>query len=240
MRQLGPGAEPLALFMIIHVPGLLSPALLENCAVRLEQADWADGRATAGPQSARVKANEQVAETCPIGRELGQMIVSEIERNKLFLSAALPRHVFPPLFNRYSAGMSFGAHIDNAIRTIPGTPFRIRTDISATLFLARPDSYDGGELIIHDGDATHSVKFPAGDLVLYPATTLHRVTPVTRGARVAAFFWVQSLIKDGAARDILHSMDLSIQELDAALPDSEAVVRLTGCYHNLVRRWSEL
>jgi PKHD-type hydroxylase len=225
--------------MIIRIPGLLSPAQLAACSEHLAQADWADGRLTAGPQSARVKANEQVAETCPIGRELGQMIVSEIERNKLFLSAALPRHVFPPLFNRYGPGMSFGAHIDNAIRTIPGTPFRIRTDLSATLFLAEPGSYDGGELIIQDGDATHGIKLPAGDMVLYPATTLHHVTPVTRGARVAAFFWVQSLIKDNSARDILHNMDRSIQELDAELPESEAVVRLTGCYHNLVRRWSE-
>jgi PKHD-type hydroxylase len=225
--------------MIIRIPAVLSAAQLATCQARLQQADWTDGRVTAGPQSARVKQNEQVAETCPVGRELGQMIVAEIERNTLFLSAALPRHVFPPLFNRYAAGMQFGAHIDNAIRTIPGTHFRIRTDLSATLFLAEPESYDGGELIIQDGDAAHSVKLPAGDIVLYPATTLHHVAPVTRGARVAAFFWVQSLIKDGAARDILHSMDLAIQELDAALPDSGAVVRLTGCYHNLVRRWSE-
>jgi PKHD-type hydroxylase len=226
--------------LIVKIPGVLSADQVAACAAQLAKADWRDGKSTAGPQSARVKANEQVFETCPIGNELGRMVVAEIERNQVFLSAALPRHVFPPLFNRYAPGMAFGAHIDNAVRTIPGTPYRIRTDLSATLFLSEPDTYDGGELVIEDGDAGHSVKLAAGDMVLYPATTLHHVTPVTRGVRVAAFFWVQSLIKDGSARDLLHDMDLSIQELGAALPDSHAVLRLTGCYHNLIRRWSEL
>jgi PKHD-type hydroxylase len=226
--------------MIIQIKSVLSPAQLAMCVDRLANADWGDGRMTAGPQSARVKANEQVAATCPHGRELGQMILAELERNPLFLSAALPRHVFPILFNRYAAGMAFGPHIDNAIRPIPGTPHRIRTDLSATLFLAEPDAYDGGELVIQDGDAAHRVKLPAGDMVLYPASTLHHVSEVTRGVRLAAFFWVQSLVRDNAARAILHDMDKAIRELGARDPDDPAVLRLTGCYHNLVRRWAEV
>jgi PKHD-type hydroxylase len=226
--------------MIIHIPEVLTAAQIATCVQRLEGADWRDGRITAGPQSARVKANEQVAETCPVGREIGKIVLDAIERNTIFLSAALPRHVYPPLFNRYAPGMAFGSHVDNAIRTIPGTPFRIRTDLSATLFLADPRSYEGGELVIQDGDGAHAIKLEAGDMVLYPATTLHYVTPVTDGVRLAAFFWVQSLVKDTAARDVLHDMDVSIQELSAADPGSAAVLRLSGCYHNLVRRWAEI
>jgi PKHD-type hydroxylase len=226
--------------MIIQIPEVLSAAQITACTQRLEGADWRDGRITAGPHSARVKANEQVSEDCPVGRELGAMVLGEIERNTIFLSAALPRHVYPPLFNRFAPGMAFGSHVDNAIRTIPGTPFRIRTDLSATLFLAHPDSYQGGELIIQDGDGAHCIKLAAGDMVLYPATTLHYVTPVTAGTRLAAFFWVQSLVRDTAARDILHDMDVSIQELSVADPDAEALLRLSGCYHNLVRRWADI
>jgi PKHD-type hydroxylase len=226
--------------MIIHIQGVLSAAQISACTQMLDGADWRDGRITAGPQSARVKSNEQVAETCPVGRELGKMILGEIERNPLFLSAALPRHVYPPLFNRYAPGMEFGSHVDNAIRQVPGTPFRIRTDLSATLFLAEPAAYEGGELVIQDGDGAHAVKMAAGDMVLYPATTLHFVTPVTEGVRLAAFFWVQSLVKDSSARDILHDMDVSIQKLSAADPGGHAVLRLAGCYHNLVRRWAEI
>jgi PKHD-type hydroxylase len=207
---------------------------------RLGQADWRDGRLTAGPQSARAKHNLQVAETCPIGRELGQIITAALERHPLFLSAALPRHIYPPLFNRYEPGMAFGAHIDNAIRQIPGTPYRIRTDLSATLFLAEPDSYDGGELVIGEGDTAPRIKLNAGDMVLYPADTVHHVKPVTRGARVAAFFWVQSLVKDAGQRALLHDMDNAMRELTALVPDAPALVRLTGTYHNLVRAWSEL
>lgn len=226
--------------MIVQIKAVLSPAQLATCAERLASADWRDGRITAGPQSARAKANEQVAATCPHGRELGQMIVAELERHPLFLSAALPRHVFPILFNRYAPGMAFGPHIDNAIRPIPGTPHRIRTDLSATLFLTEPDEYDGGELVIRDGDAAHRIKLPAGDMVLYPASTLHHVTEVTRGVRVAAFFWVQSLVRDNDARAILHDMDNAIRALGAEAPDHPEVLRLTGCYHNLVRRWAEV
>jgi PKHD-type hydroxylase len=226
--------------MITHIKSVLSAGQLGLCADRLARADWRDGRITAGPQSARVKANEQVAETCAMAAELGKMIIGELERHPLFLSAALPRHVFPPLFNRYGAGMAFGSHIDNALRQIPGTPYRIRTDLSATLFLAEPETYDGGVLTIQNGDATHEVKYAAGDLVLYPADTVHHVTPVTRGARVAAFFWVQSLVRDNGQRAILHDMDTAIKELTMLAPDAPALVRLTGCYHNLVRAWAEL
>jgi PKHD-type hydroxylase len=226
--------------MIVQIKSVLSPAQLDLCVKRIASADWRDGRITAGPQSARVKTNEQVAASCPHGRELGQMILAELERTPLFLSAALPRHVFPILFNRYAPGMAFGPHIDNAIRPIPGTPHRIRTDLSATLFLADPDDYDGGELVIQDGDAAHRVKLPAGDMVLYPASTLHHVTAVTRGVRLAAFFWVQSLVRDNEARAILHDMDNAIRELGARDADDPAVLRLTGCYHNLVRRWAEV
>jgi PKHD-type hydroxylase len=225
--------------MIIHLQNILSPAQLATCTASLAGADWRDGRITAGPGSARVKSNEQVAETCPHGRELGQMILAELERNPSFLSAALPRHVFPPLFNRYGEGMAFGAHIDNAIRPIPGTPYRIRTDLSATLFLTEPDRYEGGELVIQDGDAAHRIKYAAGDMVLYPANTLHHVTPITAGTRTAAFFWVQSLVKESAAREILYDMDCAIRDLAAATPDAPAILGLTGCYHNLVRRWAE-
>jgi PKHD-type hydroxylase len=226
--------------MIIQIKSVLTHAQLAMCAERLADADWRDGRVTAGPQSARVKANEQVAATCPHGRELGQTILAELERNPLFLSAALPRHVFPILFNRYAPGMAFGPHIDNAIRPIPGTPHRIRTDLSATLFLAEPDEYDGGELMIQNGDAAHRIKLPAGDMVLYPATTLHHVTEVTRGVRLAAFFWVQSLVRDNEARAILHDMDNAIRVLGAEAPDHPAVLSLTGCYHNLVRRYADI
>jgi PKHD-type hydroxylase len=226
--------------MIIHIQNLLTPAQVAHCAERLAHADWRDGRITAGPQSARVKANEQVHESCPEARALGAMITTELERHPLFLSAALPRHVFPPLFNRYAPGMSFGAHIDNAIRAVPGTPYRIRTDISATLFLAAPHDYAGGELVIQDGDALHRIKHAAGDMVLYPASTLHHVTAVTSGVRLAAFFWVQSLVRDAAARELLYELDGAVRELAAAVPGAPALVRLTGCYHNLVRRWAEV
>jgi PKHD-type hydroxylase len=168
------------------------------------------------------------------------MILTELERHPLFLSAALPRHVFPPLFNRYAPGMSFGPHIDNAIRQIPGTPHRIRTDLSATIFLADPHTYEGGELIIQTGDVARAIKLPAGHMVLYSAGTLHHVTPVTSGQRLAAFFWVQSLVKDPQARATLFEMDDAIRELSQQTPDAPALVRLTGCYHNLIRAWAEL
>ena len=220
--------------MLLHVPSLLTPGELAAMRARLESAAWGDGRVTAGHQSVRVKDNLQLPQDSADAREMGLTIVGALERNALFVSAALPAWIFPPLFNRYEPGMGFGAHIDNAIRKVPGTPLLIRTDISATLFLSAPEDYDGGELIVEDTYGTQNVKFAAGDMVLYPATSLHRVAPVTRGARIAAFFWVQSLVKDDAERSILFQLDRSIMELPQ---DHPSVLRLTGVYHNLVRKW---
>jgi PKHD-type hydroxylase len=226
--------------MIIRVPALLSAEQLAAAYALLAEAPWGDGRATAGYQSARVKENLQLPEDCEASRKLREIVLPALERNPLFLSAALPARVFPPLFNRYEPGMNFGAHVDNAIRQVGTTPHRIRTDISATLFLTAPEDYDGGELIVEDTYGAHNAKLAAGDMILYPATSLHCVTPVTRGARVAAFFWVQSMVKDDGERAILFDLDRSIMELARAAPDSPALVRLTACYHNLIRRWAEL
>jgi len=225
--------------MILHIRKVLSARQLDEFTQRLAAAEWADGRATAGSGSARVKTNEQVCESCLVGRALGQTILAELERNPLFLSAALPRHVYPPLFNRYGVGMSFGSHIDNAMRQIPGTSYRIRTDLSATLFLSDPGSYEGGELVMEEGDARPTIKLPAGDMVLYTADTRHRVTSVTSGVRVAAFFWVQSLVRDNAARNVLFDLDSAVRELGAIAPDAPALLRLTSAYHSLIRRWAE-
>ena len=226
--------------MIVRVPALLSADQLAAARAVLADAPWANGRVTAGYQSARVKENLQLPEDCDASRKLRELVMSALERNPLFMSAALPARVFPPLFNRYEVGMNFGAHVDNAIRTVTGTTHRIRTDVSATLFLSAPDEYDGGELIVEDTYGAHSVKLPAGDMIVYPATSLHRVAPVTRGARIAAFFWVQSMVKDDGQRSILFDLDRSIAELTQTVPDSPALVRLTACYHNLVRRWAEI
>jgi len=221
--------------MLLHVPQVLTPDELATVRARLAAAAWADGRVTAGHQSARVKANLQLAENGAESRELGALVLKALERSALFMSAALPAFVYPPLFNKYEAGMNFGAHVDNAIRLVPGTQRRLRTDVSATLFLSAPDEYDGGELIVNDTYGTHSAKLPAGDMILYPATSLHRVAPVTRGARVASFFWIQSLVKEDAERAMLFDLDRSIVELGA--PDSPAALRLTALYHNLIRKW---
>lgn len=226
--------------MIVRVPAVLSAEQLAAARAVLADAPWADGRVTAGYQSARVKENLQLPEDCDASRKLRELVISALERNPLFMSAALPARVFPPLFNRYEAGMNFGAHVDNAIRAVTGTAHRIRTDASATLFLSNPDEYDGGELIVEDTYGAHSVKLAAGDMIVYPATSLHRVTPVTRGARIAAFLWVQSMVKDDGQRSILFDLDRSIAELTQTAPDSPALVRLTACYHNLVRRWAEI
>jgi PKHD-type hydroxylase len=170
---------------------------------------------------------------------MGEMIVGALERNPLFITSALPLRVFPPLFNRYEGGMTFGPHVDNAVRQVPGTPFRIRTDLSVTLFISRPEEYDGGELVVEDVYGAHSVKLPAGDLILYPATSLHRVTPVTRGARYASFFWIQSMVRDDGERALLFDLDMAINQVNQAVPDHPAVVALTSCYHNLLRRWAD-
>jgi PKHD-type hydroxylase len=225
--------------MLLQIPRLLSSEDLALVRGRLDKATWVDGRVTAGPQSAKAKANLQLAEDGADARESGDIIVRALQRNPTFLSATLARHVYPPLFNKYEAGMNFGTHIDNAIRQVPGVPLRIRTDISATLFLNAPEEYDGGELLVEDTYGAHAVKLGAGDLILYPATSLHRVAPVTRGARIASFFWIQSLVPEDSNRQILFDMDRSIAELGATQPaDSAAILRLTAAYHNLVRKWT--
>ncbi len=226
--------------MLLTIPGLLSHEEAAALRVRLGDAPWADGGVTAGHQSVRVKENLQIGPDSALGRELGLIVVRALERSPAFLSAALPRHVFPPLFNRYDPGMAFGSHIDNAVRQVPGTTQRIRTDLSATLFLTDPGDYDGGELVIEDSPGSHALKPGAGDLVLYPARSLHRVEPVTRGSRVAAFFWVQSMVKSGDHREMLHDLDLSIQALTGSAGDQAAILRLTGLYHNLLREWGEV
>jgi PKHD-type hydroxylase len=226
--------------MLLRIPRVLSPDELAHVRERLAKAAWVDGRVTAGPQSAKVKENLQLAEDSAEARELGAIVLTALERNPLFIAGALPRSVFPPLFNRYEPGMGFGAHVDNAIRQVPGTPHRLRTDISATLFLSAPEDYDGGELVVEDTFGVQSVKLPAGDMVLYPATSLHRVAPVTRGAREASFFWIQSLVKEDSERTLLFELDRAIAELTQTVPDSPALVRLTATYHNLVRKWTGL
>ena len=206
----------------------------------LETAPWIDGRATAGALSARAKRNMQLQEDSREARELGDMILGALQRHALFMSAALPLKIYPPMFNQYAGGHSFGSHVDNAIRQLPGTPHRVRTDLSATLFLAGPEEYDGGELVVEDTYGLHSVKFPAGHMVLYPSTSLHHVTPVTRGARVASFFWIQSLVRDDGRRSLLFDMDRAIQRLATDVPDHASTVQLTGVYHNLLRQWAEM
>jgi len=226
--------------MIVRIPSLLDAECLAEIRQQLKEAEWQDGRVTAGFQSAQVKHNLQLSQSDRVARAAGELIVQALERNALFLSAALPHHLYPPLFNRYEPGMAFGAHVDNAVRQVPGTPHRLRTDLSATLFLSAPEDYDGGELVIEDTYGPHEVKLAAGDMVLYPADTLHRVSPVTRGVRLAAFFWVQSMVRDDGARTLLFELDASIRGLTRAGADREALLRLTGCYHNLIRRWADL
>ena len=226
--------------MLLPIPGVLTSAQLDQTRHALEQAPWVDGRVTAGHQSVRAKDNTQLPEDSPVARSLGDTIVAALQQNPLFVAAALPLRVFPPLFNRYQGGQSFGTHVDNALRQVPGTPHRIRTDLSATLFLSAPDEYDGGELQVEDTYGVHSVKLPAGHLILYPASSLHHVRPVTRGTRLASFFWVQSLVREDAERTLLFDLDTAIQRLARETPDHPSAVQLTGVYHNLLRRWAEL
>jgi PKHD-type hydroxylase len=226
--------------MLITLPDVLDAAQVRHARGRLQEAGWVDGRLTSGHQSAAVKANLQLPDTDPVARELGDLILASLEGNALFISAALPRVVVPPLFNRYLPGMGFGNHVDNAIRALPGSAARIRTDLSATLFLGEPDSYDGGELLIDDTFGVRRVKLAAGSMVLYPSSSIHRVAPVTRGERLAAFFWIQSLVRRDDRRSLLLDLDTSIQSLQDAVPGHAALTGLTGCYHNLLRDWSEL
>jgi PKHD-type hydroxylase len=226
--------------LLLSISQVLGAEQVAQARQILDAANWVDGRVTAGHQSARAKDNLQLPEDHPAARQLGDMVLSALGQNPLFISAALPERVFPPLFNRYQGGQSFGTHVDNAIRQITGTPHRIRTDLSATLFLAPPSEYDGGELVIEDTYGTHSVKLPAGDMILYPATSLHHVRPVTRGARLAAFFWVQSMVRDDGQRTLLFDLDMAIQRLNRDAPDHPSAVQFTGVYHNLLRQWADV
>jgi PKHD-type hydroxylase len=226
--------------MLVQIPSVLAREELTLARALLARADWIDGRVTAGHQSAQVKDNLQLPEASAEARELADIVLAALERNALFISAVLPLKVFPPLFNRYDPGMTFGAHVDNAIRPIAGTPHRIRTDVSCTLFLAEPEEYEGGELTIEDTYGEQRVKLPAGHMVVYPSTSLHRVQPVTRGSRLASFFWVQSMVRDDGQRRLLFDLDMAINGLRADLPASHAgPVQLTATYHNLLRRWAD-
>ena len=226
--------------MLLQIPEVLSAEQILGGRKVLESNDWVDGRITAGHQSARAKDNLQLPEDDEHARQLGNAILQALENNPLFMSAALPLKVFPPLFNRYQDGQSFGNHVDNAIRQVTGTPHRVRTDLSATLFFSNPDEYDGGELVIEDTFGVHSVKLPAGHLILYPASSLHHVRPVTRGARLASFFWIQSMVRDDGERTLLFDLDVAIQRLVSDTPDHSSVVELTSLYHNLLRRWADV
>ena len=228
--------------MLICIPDVLSKSDVAEFRRIMDGCAWEDGRSTAGAQSALVKRNEQLPPDGEIARKLGNRVISALTANPRFISAAVPLHIFPPLFNRYRAadGHHFGIHVDNAVRGDRLTGLRIRTDLSVTLFLSEPDEYDGGELVAEDLYGSHEIKLPAGDLVVYAATSLHRVAPVTRGARNAAFFWVQSMVKDESERTLLFELDRSIIELNRSLPDNPALVRLTACYHNLLRRWADM
>jgi PKHD-type hydroxylase len=228
--------------MLVHVPNVLDANELSHCKEQLVKARWQDGRRTAGYQSAQAKNNGQLAEDDPLASELGSLVGAALARNPTFFAAALPRSIYPPLFNRYEGGQAFGMHVDNAIRYDrrhePAVP--LRTDLSATLFLSGPDDYAGGELVIEDTYGTHQVKLPAGHMILYPGSSLHRVEPVTRGARVASFFWIQSLVRSEARRRQLFELDLAIQQLTARVPGAPELLALTGVYHNLLRDWSDV
>ncbi len=226
--------------MLLAIPEVLTSEQVAQARQILQAADWVDGRVTAGHQSSRTKDNMQIPEDHPAARQLGEMVLGALSQNALFISAALPQRIFPPLFNRYQGGQSFGTHVDNAIRQVTGTAHRIRTDLSATLFFAHPDEYDGGELTVEDTYGTHSVKLPAGHMILYPATSLHHVRPVTRGARVSSFFWIQSMIRDDGRRTLLFDLDMAIQRLNRDVPDHPSAVQFTGVYHNLLREWAEV
>jgi PKHD-type hydroxylase len=229
--------------MLIQIPQVLNAEQVRAARDKVAAAGtaWVDGRVTAGHQGAQVKHNLQIAEDAPLARELGDVILAALERNALFISAALPNRIYPPMFNRYDGAsqMHFGNHVDGAVRLLPGTGIKIRTDISSTLFLSPPDTYDGGELLVEDTYGVQKVKLPAGDMVLYPGTSLHRVTPVTRGARIASFFWIESMVRDDAQRALLFDLDMSIVRLTKDAPAHTSLVTLTGCYHNLLRMWAD-
>ncbi|WP_374579608.1 Fe2+-dependent dioxygenase [Phenylobacterium sp.] len=227
--------------MMIHIPQVLTKDQVARLRALIDAAEWIDGNATSGAQSALAKRNEQLPEDSPAAKAAGEAILDALSANPLFVTAALPQTVFPPLFNRYGGGQTFGVHIDNSIRQSRDGTVRIRSDLSATLFLTEPEDYDGGELLVEDTYGVHEVKLPAGDMILYPASSLHQVTPVTRGARTSSFFWLQSLIRDDAQRALLFQMDIAIQQLAGKVgAGAPELVSLTGTYHNLLRMWAEL
>lgn len=225
--------------MIQVISDVLTPDELKRFRELLAQAQWQDGRATAGHVAVRAKANEQLSQDDPLGQQLSEFLLERLGKISHFIAAALPLKVLPPRFNRYTGGGSYGDHIDNAIFSVPGAGVRIRGDLSSTLFLSEPGDYDGGELIIQGEFSRHQFKLPAGQMILYPASTFHQVTPVTRGARLAAFFWTQSLVREHSRRALLFELDNTIQALARDNPEQPAVARLTGLYHNLLREWSE-
>ena len=225
--------------MLLAIPDVLAAEQVAQFRTALDGVAWIDGRATAGYQATLVKNNAQLAEDHPLARRLGEDVLAALERSKLFISAALPLRVYPPMFNRYAGGQTFGTHIDTAIRQVPGVPARVRADLSATLFLSAPEEYEGGELVVQDSYGTHAVKLPAGSMVLYPASSLHHVSPVTSGVRLGSFLWIQSMVRDDGGRTLLYDLDSSIQHLAVAVPAHPALVQLTGVYHNLLRRWAD-
>lgn len=225
--------------MLLHIPGIFTRDEVAQIRAALEQAEWVDGKATAGHQSARAKHNLQLAEDLPLAREIAEIMLQRLWQNPLFMSAALPHKVLAPLFNCYTGGGAFDFHVDNAIRQVQNSPERVRTDLSATLFLSDPQEYDGGELVIQDTYGNQRVKLAAGDLVLYPGTSLHKVEAVSRGARFASFFWIQSLVREDSQRTLLFEMDQAIQHLTRDVPEHPALIQLTGNYHNLLRRWAD-
>ena len=226
--------------MLLAIPNVLSPEQVAEARKILDAAEWVDGKISAGHQGAHVKDNLQLPPENPAARQVGATIAKALATNPLFISAALPLHILPPMFNRYSGGQAFGTHIDGSIRLVPGTNHRLRTDLSCTLFFAGPEEYDGGELIIEDTYGSKSVKLPAGHMILYPSTSLHQVTPVTRGTRLCSFFWLQSMIRDNGQRGLLFDLDVAIQRLGTENATHPSVVSLTGVYHNLLRQWAEM
>lgn len=226
--------------MLVHIPQVLSKAQVAEFRSALAQGSWGDGRATVGEQGAQVKRNRQLPVNDPLTRQLGEIILTALYSNPVFMSAALPLRSVPPLFNSYEGGEHYGLHVDGAIRLVPGTSLSLRTDVSSTLFLSEPDEYEGGELVVQDTYGSHEVKLPAGDLILYASTSLHKVEPVTAGARVCSFFWTQSMVRDDWQRSMLYELDINIQQLRQKLGDCEEVLSLTGHYHNLLRQWSQV
>lgn len=226
--------------MLIHIPEILTKAEVKDFRLRLQNTDWIDGKATVGLQGAQVKRNRQIAVDNPVARELGEIILKKLYANPMFMSAALPLRIVPPLFNAYAGGEHYGFHVDGAIRILPNSNLSLRTDVSSTLFLSEPEEYQGGELIVQDTYGSHEVKLPAGDLILYPSTSLHQVAPVTEGERVCSFFWTQSMVRDDWQRNMLYELDCNIQSLRQKVGDTEELLGLTGHYHNLLRQWSNV